>query len=74
MANTYRISYAGSPSLGDPYGLASAVFPNYDSERSAGRTSSESDGSSVTVTFATPQTPVDLGPLVKVEIIDTPSL
>ena len=24
--------------------------------------------------FDTPQTPVDLGPLVKVEIIDTPSL
>jgi hypothetical protein len=28
-----------------------------------------SDGVSVTVTFATPQTPADLGPLVRVELI-----
>jgi len=31
-----------------------------------------SDGVSVTVTFDTPQTPANLGPLVKVELIPNP--
>jgi hypothetical protein len=58
----YRISYAGRPALSDPYGLARFVFSTEFIE-------AESDGFSVTVTFASPQTPADLGPLVKVEIL-----
>ncbi len=50
-------------SMGDPYALLKAVFPQWNGEPAS------SDGSSVTVTFATPQTPVDLGPLVKVEVV-----
>lgn len=49
--------------LADPYAFLQAVFPQRDGEPA------ESDGASVTVTFATPQTPADLGPLVKVELI-----
>jgi hypothetical protein len=44
--------------------LAKAVFPQLNGE------DMESDSASVTVTFATPQTPADLGPLVRVEIFD----
>jgi hypothetical protein len=67
MAITYRISMSGV-TLSDPYAFLAAVFPQRTGEPAS------SDGSSVTVTFSEPQTPVDLGPLVKVEIIDTPSL
>jgi hypothetical protein len=49
--------------LADPYAFLQAVFPQRDGEPAS------SDGSSVTVTFATPQTPADLGPLVKVELL-----
>ena len=49
--------------LSDPYAFLQAVFPQRDGEPA------ESDGASVTVTFSEPQTPVDLGPLVKVEVI-----
>jgi hypothetical protein len=49
--------------LSDPYALLSAVFPQRNGEAAS------SDGVSVTVTFDTPQTPADLGPLVKVELI-----
>ena len=59
---TYRIYYVGRPSLSDPYALTSLVF-------SAKYVEAYSDSVSVSVTFATPQTPADLGPLVKVEII-----
>ena len=44
--------------------LAKAVFPQLNGE------DMECDSASVTVTFATPQTPADLGPLVRVEIFD----
>ena len=62
MSITYRITMSGA-TLADPYAFLQAVFPQRDGEPA------ESDGASVTVTFATPQTPVDLGPLVKVEVI-----
>ena len=50
--------------LSNPYELLAAVFPQRNGEPA------ESDGYSVTVTFDTPQTPADLGPLVRVEIFD----
>ena len=46
--------------------LAKAVFPQLNGE------DLESDPASVTVTFAEPQTPADLGPLIKVELIPNP--
>jgi hypothetical protein len=59
---TYRITMTGS-TLSDPYAFLQAVFPQRNGEPAS------SDGASVTVTFDTPQTPVDLGPLVKVEVV-----
>jgi hypothetical protein len=44
--------------------LAKAVFPQMNGEDMT------CDSASVVVTFATPQTATDLGPLVKVEIFD----
>jgi len=52
--------------LADPYAFLQTVFPQRDGEPAS------SDGASVTVTFDTPQTPVDLGPLVIVEVIPNP--
>jgi len=52
--------------LSEPYQLLAAVFPQRNGEPA------ESDGVSVIVTFDTPQTPADLGPLVKVELIPNP--
>ena len=62
---TYKISMTGAM-LADPYALLRAVFPQWDGEPA------NSNGGYVSITFATPQTPVDLGPLVKVEVIPTP--
>jgi hypothetical protein len=59
---TYRITMSGA-TLADPYAFLQAVFPQRNGEPAS------SDGSSVTVTFAEPQTPIDLGPLVKVEVV-----
>ena len=67
---SYQIYYAGKPQLADPYGLAASVFTATPLGDPYGPTS---DGTSVIVSFATPQTPVDLGPLVKVEVIPNPS-
>jgi hypothetical protein len=50
-------------SLSDPYAFLKVVFPQWNGEPA------ESGGASVTVTFSTPQTPADLGPLVRVELI-----
>jgi hypothetical protein len=66
---SYKIYYSGRPQLGDPYELMRAVFsatPMGDPYAPC------SDGVSVTVTFSTAQTPADLGPLVKVELISNP--
>ena len=64
---TYKITMTGV-TLADPYALLRAVFPQWNGEPAL------ADLGFVQVTFSEPQTPVDLGPLVKVEIIDTPSL
>jgi len=66
---SYKIYYAGRPQLGDPYELITAVFsapPLGDPH------APYSDGVSVTVTFDTPHTPANLGPLVVVEVIPSP--
>lgn len=65
MSITYKITMLGA-SLADPYVFLKAVFPEWNGEPA------ESDGAYVTVTFASPQTPADLGPLVKVELIPNP--
>ena len=44
--------------------LTKAIFPNYD-----GHPASFNGTSFIIITFSTPQTPVDLGPLVRVELI-----
>jgi hypothetical protein len=66
MTTTYRITYL----LGKldtstcPPAILYALFPSFDGSQAV--TLSESE---ITVTFDTPQTPVDLGPLVKVETL-----
>lgn len=63
---TYRITYL----LGKldastcPPAVLYSLFPAFDGSQSVTLTESE-----ITVTFAEPQTPVDLGSLVKVELI-----
>ena len=52
--------------IGDGQALLKAVFPAYDGEQAW------LDQSEIIVTFDTPQTPADLGPLVKVELIPNP--
>ena len=59
---TYKVSMQGV-SLSDPYAFLKAVFPQWNGEPA------ESNGAYVTVTFSEPQTPADLGPLVKVELL-----
>lgn len=63
MATTYKVSLCGG-AIADPYALLKAVFPAMDGEPAEG------NAVSVLVTFATPQTPADLGPLVRVEVVD----
>ena len=52
--------------MADGQALLKAVFPAWDGETAS------FDQSEIVVTFATPQTPVDLGPLVKVEVVPSP--
>jgi len=59
---TYKISMTGAM-LADPYALLRAVFPQWDGEPA------NANSGYVTVTFASPQTPVDLGPLIIVTVI-----
>lgn len=63
MSITYKVSMLGV-SLADPYQFLKAVFPQWNGEPAG------SNGAYVTVTFDSPQTPVNLGPLVKVEVFD----
>jgi hypothetical protein len=63
MSISYKVSMLGV-SLADPYAFLKAVFPLWNGEPA------ESYGASVIVTFDSPQTPADLGPLVRVEIYD----
>ena len=58
---TYRIT--SCLAIGDYAQLLATVFPAWNGEPV---TASQSE---ITVTFSEPQTPVDLGPLVKVEVI-----
>ena len=56
---TYRIT--SIMLINDPLALVKAVFPSHDGEPMS------ADHMEVLITFATEQTPADLGPLVKVE-------
>ena len=58
---TYRIS--SCLAIGDYAQLLATVFPAWNGEPV---TATQSE---ITVTFDSPQTPVDLGPLVKVEVV-----
>jgi hypothetical protein len=49
--------------IGDGQALLQAVFPAHNGEQAW------LDQSEIIVTFSEPQTPADLGPLVKVELI-----
>jgi len=51
--------------IGDGNALLKAVFPAFNGEQAF------FDPSEITVIFKTAQTPVDLSPLIKVEIIPT---
>ena len=62
MNHTYKINMAGV-SIADARAFLQAVFPQWNGEPY------ESNGAFVLVTFASSQTPADLGPLVKVELI-----
>ena len=63
MSTSYRITMLGAY-IANGAQLAKAVFPQMNGEDMT------CDSGCVVVTFATPQTPADLGPLVKVEIFD----
>jgi hypothetical protein len=65
MSNTYRITLLGQTvdTSEAPSPLMLAVFPQWNGEPTEGR------DNAILVTFATPQTPTDLGPLVKVELV-----
>jgi hypothetical protein len=63
MSTTYRITMIGAY-IANGAEFAKAVFPQINGEDMT------FDSASVTVTFATPQTHVDLGPLVRVELFD----
>jgi len=63
MSIHYKVSMLGV-SLAEPYAFLKAVFPQWNGEPA------ESDGASVIVTFDSPQTPADLGPLIRVEVFD----
>jgi hypothetical protein len=62
MNYQYKISMAGV-SLSDAHAFLKVVFPRWNGEPY------ESNGAYILVTFDTPQTPADLGPLVRVELI-----
>ncbi len=63
MSTSYRITMVGAY-IANGAELAKAVFPQMNGE------DMDCNSASVTVTFDTPQTPADLGPLVKVEVFD----
>ena len=65
MSTSYRITMIGAY-IANGSELAKAVFPQMNGEDMT------CDSASVVVTFSTPQTPSDLGPLVKVELIPNP--
>lgn len=64
-SQSYRITLLGSPidTTEAPPALVKAVFPAFDGEPCV------CSRDEIVVTFASPQTPADLGPLVKVETL-----
>ena len=66
MTTTYRITnlLSGFDNSVSPPPIVSAVFPAYNGTQLVVSSTSE-----ILVTFAKAQTPVNLGPLVKVEVI-----
>jgi len=65
MTTTYRITLLGAiidTSVAPP-AIVSAIFPAFDGEPCM------ASRDAILVTFASPQTPADLGPLVKVEVV-----
>jgi hypothetical protein len=65
MSTSYRITMLGAY-IANGAELAKAVFPQMNGEDMT------CDSASVVVTFDTPQTPADLGPLVRVTVIPNP--
>lgn len=67
MATTYAISLLGQriDTSEAPNPLVLAIFPQWNGEPTEG----DPERNRVLVTFAEPQTPTDLGPLVKVEVV-----
>jgi hypothetical protein len=63
MSISYRITMVGAY-IANGAELAKAVFPQINGEDMT------CDSGSVVVTFDSPQTAADLGPLVKVEVFD----
>ena len=63
MSISYRITMIGAY-IANGAELAKAVFPQMNGEDMT------CDSASVVVTFDSPQTAADLGPLVKVEVFD----
>lgn len=65
MSYIYKITLIGSAldTSVCPPSIVYAVFPNFNGETVT------MDAKGCFVTFATAQTPVDLGPLVKVELV-----
>jgi hypothetical protein len=63
MSTSYRITMIGAY-IANGAELAKAVFPQMNGEEM------NCDSGCVIVTFDTPQTPANLGPLVKVEVFD----
>lgn len=74
MSYTYKISTVifSAPMTSCPPPYLSALFPAFDGSQKCQLIETE-EGPACIVTFATEQTPADLGPLVKVERVDTPS-
>jgi len=66
MSTTYRITYLAGliDTSSTPPAIVAAVFPAFDGSQKC-----EASPSEVLVTFPSPQTPADLGPLVKVEVV-----
>ena len=62
MSASYRITMVGAY-IANGAELAKAVFPQMNGENMT------CDAASVVVTFDSPQTPADLGPLVRIELI-----
>ncbi len=66
MTYTYRVTYllGAIDTANCPPPILWTIFPGYDGTQLTSVSMTE-----ILVTFATPQTPADLGPLVKVELL-----